>query len=55
MATTAKQKKAKGGGTSSNKQKAEHKALVESFFGSMPDLKLTVDSYLREKYAETDV
>lgn len=32
----------------------ERKALVESFFGSMPWLKLTVNDYLREKYAETD-
>lgn len=33
---------------------AERKALVDSLCGSMPDLKISVDVYLKEKYAETD-
>ncbi len=32
----------------------KQKALVAAFRGSMPDLKPSVDEYLRQKYAETD-
>lgn len=53
MTTTTKSKKAsrpKAG----PKVSAERKALVDSLFGSMSWMKLTVDDYLREKHAETD-
>ncbi len=33
---------------------AEQKVLVDSFRASMPDLKISVDEYLRDKYAATD-
>ena len=53
MTTTAKRGKVR-----KSRKKTEHdadqKALVDSFRGSMPDLKLGVDEYLREKHAETD-
>ncbi len=55
MTTTTNQKKAgklKGRGKPAPDTK--QKALVNSLRGSLSGMKLTVDAYLREKYAETD-
>ena len=55
MTTTTKPKK-----TQKLKEQAKptpdqkQKALAKSLRGSLSGMKLTVDDYLREKYAETD-
>lgn len=53
MLATTKRKKAKAPKKKST-PKADFKALVSSLRGSMSWLDITVDEYLREKYAETD-
>ena len=53
MTTATKNKKASRA-KAKTKASAERKALVDSLYGSMSWMKLTVDEYLREKHAETD-
>lgn len=53
MTTTTKGKRASPL-KARKKASAERKALVDSIYGSMSWMKLTVDDYLRDKHAETD-
>lgn len=53
-ATTKRKKVQKAKKRTSLTSNANQKALVASLRGSLSAMKLTVDDYLREKYAETD-
>lgn len=53
MTTTAIREKAPKTGKKASVDAAQ-RALVDAFRGSMPDLRPSVDEYLREKYAEIE-